>query len=778
MTERIRVLLCWLAFVVACSLVIAQARFSADLSAFLPRSPTPAQRLLVEQLRNGIVSRLVLIGIEGDSEGARAEASRRVAAQLRANPSFVAVGNGEAVATEADQTFLWRNRYLLSPAIDAASFQPAALHTAFEESARMLASAAGLLLQLSVPRDPTGEILRLAERLQGDSHAALRDGVWFSGDGSRALLVVQTKAAGDDLDGQAQALQQLQDAFADANANAQLRLRVSGPAIFALESRASIKHDVMRISLLASVLIAALLLLLFRSPVVLLFALLPVATGVLAGIAAVALGFGNVHGITLGFGATLIGEGVDYAVYLLTQSAPGSPPRTTLQRIWPTLRLGVITSICGFSAMLFSGFPGLAQLGLFSIAGLIVAALVTRWLLPVLLGEQFAMRIPSLLARAATYGMRQAPALRYGVLVLALAGLAVIALAARPLWSDELASLSPVPQAEQKLDQQLRHDLGAPDLRYLVIVPGADRQQALAGSEAVTQVLAPLVARGALAGYDAASDVLPSIVTQRQRQQSIPPRATMETNLREALRGLPFRDGLFAPYLDELDAARALAPVDRHDLDGTYLALKFDSLMLQRDGGWAAMLPLREVRDVAAIRAAIDQLPGRAARLIDVKQETDQLYLTYRTTATRLALAGACAVVVLMFIALRSPTRVFHVVAPLAAAVIVTFAVLAATSAPLNIFHLVGLLLVVAVGSNYALFFDRQAALGREDGRTGTSLLVANLATVIGFGSLTLSKVPVLNAIGATVAVGAVLSLAFAAMLAPRLAPAATSNDA
>ena len=63
--------------------------------------------------------------------------------------------------------------------------------------------------------------------------------------------------------------------------------------------------------------------------------LLPVASGALAGIAAVSLGFGSIHGITLGFGATLIGEGVDYAVYLFTQT-DRKTPQTTLQRIWPT----------------------------------------------------------------------------------------------------------------------------------------------------------------------------------------------------------------------------------------------------------------------------------------------------------------------------------------------------------------------------------------------------------------------------------------------------------
>ena len=86
----------------------------------------------------------------------------------------------------------------------------------------------------------------------------------------------------------------------------------------------------------------------------------------------------------------------------------------------------------------------------------------------------------------------------------------------------------------------------------------------------------------------------------------------------------------------------------------------------------------------------------------------------------------------------------------------------------LSIFHLVGLLLVVAVGSNYSLFFDRQVATERDRERTIVSLLFANVSTVIGFGLLTFSSVPVLNAIGSTVGLGAILSLIFSAILIRR----------
>ena len=124
-----------------------------------------------------------------------------------------------------------------------------------------------------------------------------------------------------------------------------LRLLLSGPGVFSVEARATIKHEVLRLSLISTALIVALLLGVYRSAPTLLLGLLPVVSGALAGVAAVALGFGIVHGITLGFGVTLIGESVDYSIYLFVQSRQAFTPRA----LWPTLLLGTGTSVCGFS---------------------------------------------------------------------------------------------------------------------------------------------------------------------------------------------------------------------------------------------------------------------------------------------------------------------------------------------------------------------------------------------------------------------------------------------
>jgi predicted exporter len=598
--------------------------------------------------------------------------------------------------------------------------------------------------------------------------------VWISNDGKRALLVAQTRAAGYDIDAQERALALIRNAFTQATqpgARAGQKLLLSGPGVFSVSSRASIQSDALRFSVVATTLVAALLLAVYRSPRVLLLGLLPVASGALAGVAAVSLGFGSVHGITLGFGATLIGEAVDYAIYLFTQIVPATSPADTLTRIWPTLRLGLATSICGFAAMFLSGFPGLAQLGLFSIAGLVMAAAVTRYVLPALLPSGFSVKAVGGLAPRVTSITHRAPLLRYPLLLLTAGAVFFLATHINPIWSDELASLSPVASSDRMLDEQLRRDIGAPDVRYLVVANAQDADFALAASEKIAAALQQSVEHKHLEGFESPAYYLPSLATQRARQAALPVPELLRENLTAAQRGLPFRPDLFEPFLRDAGAAKTQPLLNRASLQGTTLALKVDSLLITRNNesaGWSAMLPLRGVADAAAIGQALAHVDGAQALLIDLKHESDALYQTYRREVITYSLLGAAAIMLLLLISLRSTRRVFTVSAPLAAAVIITFSYLVLSASPLSIFHLVGLLLVVAVGSNYALFFERPAVSAEERERTLVSLLFANATTVLGFGLLAFSTVPLLHAIGTTVGIGAILSLVFSAILIPR----------
>jgi predicted exporter len=789
MVRRARVLILWVGCVAFAAFVVARAHYITDLSAFLPANPTPVQQLLVDQLRDGPATRLILIALEHGDTAARTRVSVAMVDLLRKDVQFSSVNNGEAVAGQRDREFLFQHRYLLSEAVTAERFSASGLNAAIKETIDNLASPAGLLFKSLLPRDPTGELLNITDQLARAPAPQSRDGVWVSADATRALAVAQTAASGSDSDAQSQAIDAIRAAFASAAGDLQqgpnkgVQLRLSGPGVFAVAARAKIERAAVRLSIASSILVVALLLVVYRSLPALGLGLLPVTSGALVGVAAVALGFGAVHGITLGFGITLIGESVDYSIYFFIQSRHTfeneGAGRSWQQLWWPTVRLGMLTSVCGFASLLPSGFPGLKQLGLYSISGLIAAALVTRFVLPALLPEDFAIRdVTPFGTRIATrlQGVRRigrASIMLWSVALVMLA-VAVLFHDRATLWNRDLSALSPVSLEEQDYDAKLRADLGAADVRDLVIVSGADLESILQSAERAARALKGLVDDKTIGGFESPANYLPSMATQEIRRSSLPSASELRANLKQALDGLPLRADRLQLFLEDIEATRHAALVGSRDLVGTSLNAGFEALILHQGDKWDALLPLRSAAagrqiDMARVVAALKDAKVDDAQVLDLKQESDTLYASYLSEAIRFSLAGFLALTVLLLVALRSPLRVARVLAPLVLAVLSVAAGLAIAGVHLTILHLVGMLLIVAVGSNYALFFDRQAhaQAGGSEALTLASLVIANASTVIGFGLLSFSQVPVLVALGTTVAPGAFLALLFAAIGAP-----------
>ena len=435
------------------------------------------------------------------------------------------------------------------------------------------------------------------------------------------------------------------------------------------------------------------------------------------------------------------------------------------------MRLGLWTSLCGFAALVFSGFPGLAQLGVYSVAGLAAAALTTRYVFPSLAPDGApGGSLRRQLARLAAHGVAMLVRTRrvwYGVSVLALVALWLLP----SPWRGELVSLSPVSAAALKLDAELRADLGAAEAGVLVALSAPDEASVLALAEATGERLDRLVSQGVLQGYDSPARLLPSRATQSARRDALPDATALRQRLAEATAQGPLKADRLGGFIDDVQAARAQRIVDRAALQGTPLANAVDSLLMPGQGSrpWRALLTLHAAApgvDSQKVRAALADLP--AARVVDIKPELDALYASYLREAMLQASLGALAVCALLAFHLRSARSLARVIVPIAAAVVIVVAALAASGTALGILHLVGVLLVVAIGSNYALYFEHLRHRGSEDDHTLASLVLANLTTVTSFGLLAVSSIPPLAAIGLVVAPGALLCLVLsAALIAP-----------
>ena len=116
-----------------------------------------------------------------------------------------------------------------------------------------------------------------------------------------------------------------------------------------------------------------------------------------------------------------------------------------------------------------------------------------------------------------------------------------------------------------------------------------------------------------------------------------------------------------------------------------------------------------------------------------------------------------------------------RVIAAIAAAQAVTLALLTLAGTRLSPIHLTSLLLVGGVGLDYALFMAREQLDMEERARTLRTLITCNGMTLLTFGLLATCTTPILHDIGATIALGAALSLGFAFLLAAPPPPGAAA---
>jgi len=765
----------WLLGVIVCAIVVYRATIVTDITAFLPGPAAPEQALLAEQLRDGVAARVILIGIEAPSAEQAAQAAQsslKVAATLRADARFAFVANGESDSFVAERDRLFDARYLLSPEISAQRFSVEGLRAAADELEALLRSSAAPLIKPIAARDPTGEFLSIATSLKPAASPVTAHDVWFDPAGRIALLLATTRAPGFDVDSQAQAVAAIRAAFAAAGTTDALQLHLTGPGVFAVESRRAIQQDAQRLTLIATVSVSLLLLLVLRSPRFLLWAALPTATGALAGLAAVAIAFGSIHGITLGFGLTLIGEAVDYALYVQVQRQQANNTY-----LWRGLLLAVLTSSAGFIAMMLSGFAGLMQLGLMSVIGIAVAALVARFCLPDVLQPLAASRLARFapLSRLSSY----APRLRPAIMLIGAASVGLLAITGDRLWNDQLAAISPLARGSGELDARLRSSTGLGDLRYVLAAEGATQDEAIGRAEALHDRLNKLKLRGAIGGFDSPALMVPSAAVQQARRQALPDAGTLRQRLTQALAQGALRAEAFEPFIADVQRAREMA-IGADYYSGTALGQRLSAQLVARTGNAGssaiALITLSAVNDAAAV-AELKNSEG--VSLIDLT-DVQILVADYRKRATWAAVGGGLLIVLILAVQLRNRSATARIAGAVAVSMAITAALVVLIEGGLTLFHLVALLLAAGVGTNYALFIgmprEEMAPRTSADALPVTlSVTLAAGTTLIAFATLAASTTPVLHMIGITVAIGASISLIVSMALAAEPARASAA---
>ena len=203
--------------------VATHTRVETELSRLLPEGATPTERLLLTELRTGATGRLILIALEGEDADQLAGASKQLATWMRNSGSFHYVGNGEQAWTKEERERLFQNRYVLSPSVQASTFSRDHLRDSLELRLSDLISPLSPMVKELIPADPTGEFMKILQAWMTWTAPARHQGVWFSSDLRRALLLAETQAAGFDMESQERLQGQIREAFRPNRRNSHWR---------------------------------------------------------------------------------------------------------------------------------------------------------------------------------------------------------------------------------------------------------------------------------------------------------------------------------------------------------------------------------------------------------------------------------------------------------------------------------------------------------------------------------------------------------------------------
>ena len=732
--------------------IVQSMDVSHDLAAFLPDRDRPIESLLLSKADQGAVSRTVLAGFSGGSLEQRLAASRDAREALLGLLGITQVANG---ANNQDrQAFepLFAYRYLLSESL---SFDTQTLETALETRLRELRSPLAGMVKQALGSDPTAAFRSLLFGWSNAEQAPDREqGLWVSPDRERALLLATIDEDDFDKGTDARVGDAIRRALQEVANRHDADLLLAGRPILVAEARESIQSSLFYGSIVAGGLVLLLLLSVYRSVAVVFLGALPIMSGILAGLLAVLVIFGPVHGIALAFGITLLGIAIDYPLHLFSHGRADEPLAITARHLQRPVMLGALTTAGMFAIFGTGSAPGLGQLACFAGVGVLAAALTLRFVVPslgALLKVRLSPRLVDILPAAAPKMLRGL------VMVAVLAAITLLMLRSDRLFEGDVSVLNPLPEVSKRLDQSLRNDLGAPDLRHFFLIDGDSAEAVLRHAETLTPSLNSLLEAGSITDFDTPSRYLPSEAEQIRRKKALPGSEELASALGEASKKFPFKADLFSPFLQAIDESRVSTPLTGEAglnlFKQTPLGAKLDQLLLSHGGRWYGFVPLSGMVDKTSLKELADGQD--AVELVDLKSLSERILAEFHNEAFLLLLLGFGAIMLLLLVFRYPNTGILKIVSVLVCAMIVTTALLSLAGERLTMLHILSGLLVVGLGLDYTIFFSWPDADREQRRRTRHALLVCLISTAIVFGLLAFSSIDLLRAIGLTVALGA-----------------------
>ncbi|MBP5246976.1 MAG: MMPL family transporter [Fibrobacter sp.] len=517
-----------------------------------------------------------------------------------------------------------------------------------------------------------------------------------------------------------------------------LRIEKSGVPFHSYSSSEQAQVEVAWISGISTVAVLLLLLLVFRSALPIVTTLASIGVAILAAIGATLATFHEIHIFTFIFGTSVIGVSIDYALHHFADR----------EAQVKSMLLGFMTTELSYIALVIVDFPILRQMAFFSMVGLASALLSVLLVFPFVSEKMegqgnFPLKIAQLALTGYSKLERIPKVARYIIFVVAAAAL-IPGFVKLSVQTDIRSMYTVAPElgaSEMKVSQWM--NMGIAPTYF--IVSGDSEDDVLKKEEALTEKLRAAEKDSLLKSHLALSDILPS-KDRRSRLNELLSKS-LPIKYKELCKQLKMKP--------VKNAQKKLLTADESELNSGLESLP-GQLQSMREMLWignvsgkyySAVLPQHVSKDFNPKQYADPENGVYAVNKIDeVNGALTELSLT---ALSLVAFAYFAVFFILSFVyTWRDSLRVVR--APVLACVF-TLSMFGYMEIPVNFFAITGLILVLGIGIDYALFFKDSR---NHTDSTAFAVMLSAATTLISFGTLSFSGFAPVSVLGLSVLLG------------------------
>ncbi|TIH15795.1 transporter [Marinifilum sp. JC120] len=761
-------------FLLFCAIPLLSVTFSEDISAMLPSGKDGEISRDFALLQKAPLSGKLLISIA--SENIKEEKLGQIADSMarKMDSPLLAIQDISDINPQSVIDFLLQNGPNLTTQNDLEKLQThtdsKTIKTNLSDAKKLLISPAGLGMRAIVAADPLNLrsiYLQKIAPLQNLPRLKIQGGHYYVSGKNAVLLIAKSNIPITDSKNGARLLdrfQKIKQTVLKENHRPEtdIAIEVLSGHCYTTANAAIIKQDILTVSIISFCALAILFFFAFRNKGALCVFLAP-GIAIMAGLGTTAFVYREMSAIVIGFGAVLMGISIDFAVHTYFALAESPQDKAgALRRVSKPVLFGAATSCASFTALYISGIPGIKQLSIFSVAGIVAACMYALLFIPRLCNS-----FPVADKNKHSFQIKGNKTVTLCAALFILT--ASIAGAFSNNFDTELKNLGYISNEISNAEKHFQEKWGKMRAQSMLFASGKTMDEALHKNENawadIKQNLAEIKAVSIAPALPAAA----TIANNQARWSHFWNTKIEQTELsvREFSEEIGFAPKAFGPAMNRISGAPPI--LNAQTFQSGPLGVVAEMFIPPSNIGEEKLL-MTLLQDNEQVNEYYTPQKENelGVRLVSQSRFKSTLEHEMERDIIKFITCSGILVIVLIFGLFRNIRRAVLALFPAVFGVAVTFGLLGMLQIPLNIFHIVALPLVIGLGADYGIFMVFQE-IRIPSLWTVKAVKISGLTTLAGFGVLVFAKHPSLHSLGSTVFIGITAALCCAVFVLPHL---------